>query len=112
MIIEHEHEPESTCIHRANSILPCAGAGVSEIIGDTDFEGLEFFCFGQDLHNPNSPLTLKVKVTDLLGDLKLKGTPVTPPKPSEPISASDTMLLVYTSGTTGLPKAAIIKQSR
>lgn len=45
-------------------------------------------------------------------DVGLKLAPTSLPTPSEPINFTDKLLYIFTSGTTGLPKAAVIKHSR
>jgi len=64
---------------------------------------LQMYCF-DDGH---------IEVTDAarLQDLMKEASTVTPPRP-EGASLSDELLHVYTSGTTGLPKAAVIRGYR
>lgn len=45
-------------------------------------------------------------------DAELQKTSAGPATPSSPINFSDKLLYIFTSGTTGLPKAAVVKHSR
>ena len=78
--------------------------GVSEVVDSGGFQNLKHFCFGAEGKPvPGDGIDL---------ELELKQVSTSPPCIPERIKVSDTVLLVYTSGTTGLPKAAIIKHSR
>jgi len=66
---------------------------------------LPLYCSGHAVGD-----TLLKHTTDL--DLGLKVAPASAPVPSEPINFTDKLLYIFTSGTTGMPKAAVIKHSR
>jgi solute carrier family 27 fatty acid transporter 1/4 len=68
-------------------------------------EELGLFCSGH-----SSPASLLRNATDL--DVASRVAPTSPPVPSSPINFTDKLLYIFTSGTTGLPKAAVIKHSR
>lgn len=51
-----------------------------------------------------------------LGDRQLNAllseSSITPPTPSEKVGFHDKLIYIFTSGTTGLPKAAVITHAR
>jgi len=70
----------------------------------SDIEGIEFYCF--DRQEVNIAAGCKQ-----LQDILPKASSAIPPRPAE-IALSDELLHIFTSGTTGLPKAAIIRGFR
>lgn len=70
----------------------------------SDIEGIEFYCF--DRQEVNIAAGCKQ-----LRDILPKASSAIPPRPAE-IALSDELLHIFTSGTTGLPKAAIIRGFR
>ncbi|KAF8765033.1 Long-chain fatty acid transport protein 1 like protein [Argiope bruennichi] len=77
-----------------------AVSDVSPLLKDVD--GLQYFCLGEF-----DSATVPAKSLDTL----IPESPTTPPKHHKG-SMNDRLFYVYTSGTTGMPKAAIIRHSR
>lgn len=61
----------------------------------------------KDTLNSEIELLAKVKLDEMLRDVLAEVV-----EPNEKLSPNDIIVYVYTSGTTGLPKPAVIKQSR
>jgi acyl-coenzyme A synthetase/AMP-(fatty) acid ligase len=78
---------------------------VGEILELGGMEELPLFCSG---HSPGASLLRNATDLDFLSRL----APTSDPVPSSPINFTDKLLYIFTSGTTGLPKAAVIKHSR
>lgn len=77
---------------------------MTEVHQTGGFTGTSLYCFGHG----GKPLVeyvvdLEVGIRESLG---------TAPVVKDPVGFNDKLYYVYTSGTTGLPKAAIVKHSR
>jgi len=77
---------------------------VTEILEMGGLDTLPLYCSG------HAGASLIPNATDL--DAGLLHAPTSVPVPSEQINFTDKLLYIFTSGTTGLPKAAVIKHSR
>ncbi|CAL8096219.1 unnamed protein product [Orchesella dallaii] len=77
---------------------------VSEVSKEGGFTGTLLYCSG---HKGNPLLEFSIDL-----DKGLKDVLGTPPLVKEPVGFNDKLYYIFTSGTTGLPKAAIIKHSR
>ncbi|XP_057302063.1 long-chain fatty acid transport protein 1-like isoform X2 [Hydractinia symbiolongicarpus] len=92
------------CISVANAKAVIFSNSTEDALSEiqTELNGLDFFCYGR---------SEKIKyATDLPGLIETTCTS-NPPRP-EGISFYDKLIYMYTSGTTGLPKPAVIRHTR
>jgi len=95
------------CVRKRSGVISLNSfsfPAVTEILDMGGMETLPLYCSGHAGSN------FLMKATDL--DAGLLHAPTSVPVPSEAINFTDKLLYIFTSGTTGLPKAAVIKHSR
>lgn len=96
------------CIRVANASALIVGSELSDVLQSLPALGLPIYQFSDADAEP--PAMLVPGATNLSGALAAQ-KPL-PLPPNTDLSARDKLLYVYTSGTTGLPKAAVITNLR
>jgi len=92
------------CINVADTKAVIFSEETQDALGDIQdsLKGISFFCYGRSEHVRNA--------TDLPGLIETTST-TSPPRPDN-LSFYDKLIYMFTSGTTGLPKPAVIRHTR
>ncbi|OXA43700.1 Long-chain fatty acid transport protein 4 [Folsomia candida] len=100
------------CVNVSNSTAIIFGSemtpAIQEVINSGGFKNLELYCI-----EDRTPAEIPLKGRPVVNlSEQLDSTLSHPTVSAEQLNNDDVILLVYTSGTTGLPKASLVRQSR